>query len=471
VAKWRELGNVTRQQWADVLQAARSPLHIVADRAYDAAAPHTALCLAMLHVESQFGTAFNANSSANQNFLNLRPPIGGGFMAFPTAVDGIRAWRERITSPTYKNGIYAGTTTIEELIHIYAPSTDGNREDQYVASIKADLDRWGVEEGFEPEPTSGPRIVLNPGHRNATGGNEEERNLTPALADSYFRAFKAAGFEVINLGDTAGGLDAACRRMVDAIEDAPGDVVLLDLHYEGSSAPGVFAIVPDITGLVTNAQVIQDRLDTWENNSKDRDLARAIATEISQRTGLGLRQGVREPGMMDESETGVGGDGFRLATFAYTSPLRRKAVRLVVEHGNHTLGVDRAIIFKNNFTTLCAEAAVAAVKKLYGGSTAPADPQFPRPAAISWKRGDTGVFDLNGTPALAFLFEVKSAVDGLTPQVSATVKKAVGPPIPLGQSVIAIGSYRGGPNRDPFVVLDGGGRVPHASVTPALPLP
>ena len=62
-------------------------------------------------------------------------------------------------------------------------------------------------------------------------------------------------------------------------------------------------------------------------------------------------------------------------------------------------------------------------------------------------------------------------VDSIIPQVSATSERAVGPEIGKDQSLIAIGSYRGGPNRQPWVVLEGGGRVPHTSVAPELPLP
>jgi len=249
-----------------------------------------------------------------------------------------------------------------------------------------------------------PRIILNPGHRNSTGGNHEEAEWTPALADAYFDAFSAAGYETINLGDTNGGLDETSRRMAAAIQSAPGDCVLLDLHYEGSPVPGVFVIIPDVTGLTTGAPVAQPPLDTWNNNAKDREVGKAIALKIAQKTGLNLRtSGVREPGLMDESQTGVGGQGYRLATMAYTAPYHFRAVRLVVEHGNHTINPDRAIMLRMGPTTgfpkACAAAAVEAVNAIYGKPDTE-----PQPAPIWWDKDDVGGQKRPGDGAVAYAF-------------------------------------------------------------------
>jgi hypothetical protein len=313
------------------------------------------------------------------------------------------------------------------------------------------------------------RVILNPGHRNTTGGNAEEQAFTPKLADAYFRAFSAAGYETVNLGDTNGGLDEACRRMAAQIKSAPGLCVLLDLHLEGSSAPGVFSIVPDITGLITGAPVLQDPNDTWENNSKDRELAAAISGNISNATGLKLRTGIRQPGIMDESETGVGAEGFRLATFAYTSPYRLKATRLVVEHGNHIVQPDKSIIFAPGFPEKCAAAAVAAVKTVYGDA-GPTPPVFAEPAPISWKEGDIGLQDLNGAAALAFKIQVKVIRKAITPMVSEDDETQAGPLRKKNTLLTAIGAYRDddGPA---VVVLRDKSRVRRSDVRPLVPLP
>ena len=49
------------------------------------------------------------------------------------------AWRERITNPAYKNGIYARTVTVSDLINDFAPTSDDNDEAAYVASIERDV--------------------------------------------------------------------------------------------------------------------------------------------------------------------------------------------------------------------------------------------------------------------------------------------------------------------------------------------
>lgn len=156
---WRSYGDMDPSLWASALRVHQSPLAPIADAAYRAAQPHTALCLAMMRVESRFGTAFNANKAENKNYLNLRPPDGDGYMAFQTPVQGIAAWRERITSPTYKLGVYARTVTLEDLIHAYAPSSDNNNEAAYVASIEADLKRWNITTPKE-EPVSDTTTVV-----------------------------------------------------------------------------------------------------------------------------------------------------------------------------------------------------------------------------------------------------------------------------------------------------------------------
>jgi hypothetical protein len=119
--------------------------------AWAAAGEHSALALAMLFVESKYGTAFNRNSPGNKNALNLRPPIGGGYLAFPTWAAGVAAWRERLTSATYKGGIYARTTDLLSLISdAYAPASDDNDPGAYVALIVARFDRWGIVPKEEP---------------------------------------------------------------------------------------------------------------------------------------------------------------------------------------------------------------------------------------------------------------------------------------------------------------------------------
>ena len=112
-----------------------SPLVAVAEDTYTAARPHTRLALGMMGIESRWFTQFNRNVKANNNPFNLKYPDRDAFMTFFSPAEGVKAWKERITSPTYKDGVYARTQTLEELIHVFAPEYDDNREDEYVAFV------------------------------------------------------------------------------------------------------------------------------------------------------------------------------------------------------------------------------------------------------------------------------------------------------------------------------------------------
>ena len=190
-----------------------------------------------------------------------------------------------------------------------------------------------------------PLIILAAGHRNTSGGNEEEASWTPALLAAYEAAFTSAGYTVFpiqeNDGDsnptyTNGSLDVVTKIGANRMDSWAGDGVYLDLHYEGSPAPGVFCIVPDGVGL--SSVVATPDADSFAGNPLDVALAKTIAGNISAVTGLQLRtSGVVVPGVMSEKQTGVGIDGYRLATMAYTARVRDRLVRLVVEHGNHMI--------------------------------------------------------------------------------------------------------------------------------------
>lgn len=153
---WRTFGDVPLAVWQTTIRAAGGPELLAAESSWQAAKPHSALALAMLRAESNYATDFNLNRPENLNPLNLRPPSGGGYMSYPSYPAALRAWRERITSPDYKGGVYARTTTIADLIRVYAPSSDNNNEAGYVRTIETLFNKWGVS------GTSGP-ATPNPG--------------------------------------------------------------------------------------------------------------------------------------------------------------------------------------------------------------------------------------------------------------------------------------------------------------------
>ena len=471
MTKWREIGNFTLDTWTQTLKAAGSPLFAASSDAYEAAKPHTGLCLAMLRVESQFGLAFNANRASNKNYLNLRPPAGGGYLAFPTAVDGIRAWRDRITSPTYKEGIYARTGTIEELIHVYAPSFDNNNEAEYVASIKRDLGRWGISLTGEPIPEQGPVVF----------GNVPKPPIIELICS---KPFEGAGFYRVSPRDNVG----VCEH----ITDGRGSVEFYHQFFSTGGERAADALVDFVIGRDGRIAMLNDWRGTrapWANGNKlglEGDGPRFLQTfgvaGIDQRLVSIEHEGTAAedwtPAMWSAA---VALDAWLFDQMGIrydTYPIHQKYG--VVTHmlhseftnkGGNALDECPGRFLKQRITRFQSE--VRAVMKAHQSSVAgvPSPNPFAKPSPITWKRGDTGTFDLNGTPALAFVLQVKCTATKVTPRVSATNKKAVGPDLKKGDTAIAIGSYHGGPEQLPFVVLDGGGRVPYKSVRPLVPLP
>jgi len=162
---------------------------------------------------------------------------------------------------------------------------------------------------------------------------------------------------------------------------------------------------------------------------------------------------------MDEDETGVGEDGFRLGMFAYTSPHRAKAVRLVVEHGNLSHQQDTAIINRPDFTERCAAAAVDAFTEVFG------EP-LPQPGPINWQVGDVGIGVLNGAKVLRMVEEV-TAVRDTQPRCGASTRsKRFGPKIREGETRRVVGTL----NSNWVFVDNGDGLFPRASRSAFRPL-
>lgn len=191
------------------------------------------------------------------------------------------------------------------------------------------------------------KFAINYGHRNLTGGGAYgESDKTPVLGDAIRDALIAAGHEVFVVQEwdddpddsyTQGNLDVI-GKLVRRIDAQHGPLTaFLDIHMEGNSAGigGIFSIVPDADGLTWFTGSAVQSGDRYEDNSTDVALATAIAKYCGSIKGVGVRTGgVVVPGVMSETQTGVGGDGWRLAVFGSTYPLRDHCARLVVECGN-----------------------------------------------------------------------------------------------------------------------------------------
>ena len=384
---WRDLGNVSLADFRAELDRLDSPMLDEAETIHEAARPHSALCLAMMWVEQKYATLSSIPTSF-RNPLSLAKPDGtpedgdDRWERFESWTEGVRGWRERITSPDYKPsnpGVYARTTTLEDLIGVFAPPSE-NLTGRYVDQVR---ERMAAVGGDTPLPRAKPKILLTRGH-GTTGDTgavfenqiEEEHNkrIVPALA----LALRGAGYDVTTfpenpVQDVPGDLDTEGMFANQWMARTSGDKVMIDCHLELSPNQGIFAIIPDGEGLITGANVAQLPHDTWNNNVGDRKLGKFFVEEISRRTGLPVRQnGVREPGLMDESQTfvGQGGGGAhlpsRLAMFAYTSPFCDSAHRLVVEFGN--LVHDGAFFGAADFPNRVGQAAIAALAHVFGDS-------------------------------------------------------------------------------------------------------
>jgi hypothetical protein len=153
---WRHLGDVPRSAFRSEFARLGSPMLDEADAIHEAARPHSALCLAMMWVEQKFAT-LSSIPTAFHNPLSLARPDGSPadgddrWERYDSWADGVRAWRERITSTTYKPsnpGVYARTTTLEDLIEVYAPPSE-NDSGRYVRQVR---ERLAAVQGETPDP-------------------------------------------------------------------------------------------------------------------------------------------------------------------------------------------------------------------------------------------------------------------------------------------------------------------------------
>lgn len=207
---WRTLSDVPHATWQAVIRAAGGPDEL-ATVGYAAARPHSALLLGMMGVESRWATTERLNKLANKNPLNLKMPLrpdgtrSPGFMAFGSWAAGVKAARERITSDTYGGGVYARTTTLAELIHVFAPASDNNNEQRYVRDVTAYVGSWpreeepdvldGIEFGAVPHPDYENRII--PSSDNSAWNDLGARDVKAVVwhrmlgslwgTDGYFR--------------------------------------------------------------------------------------------------------------------------------------------------------------------------------------------------------------------------------------------------------------------------------------------
>jgi hypothetical protein len=146
---WRTYGDIPIETFRAELERVNSPMLPDADAIWAATRPHSALALAMMWTEQRYATYKESPIPASyHNPLSLAKPTGGNldganrWERYGSYVTGALAWKDRITSPTYKNGIYANTGTLADLVRVYAPAHDNNDTNLYIDTVQALLQKW-----------------------------------------------------------------------------------------------------------------------------------------------------------------------------------------------------------------------------------------------------------------------------------------------------------------------------------------
>lgn len=203
----------------------------------------------------------------------------------------------------------------------------------------------------EAAPRARPRILLRAGHRDASGGNAVEKELTDDMCLAYMAEGRRRGYDITwynatldqdNLPTSSvadlGGV-AASMGAILAIWGTSGNLsMMLDLHYDGATSV-IHAIPPGVESLTggklrSGFSFGAPNADTTENNTLDVKVGAAWAAHCRAATGYGVYIGTWQvPGIMRECETGVGRGGDRLGIMGGTARARKTCVRLVLEHG------------------------------------------------------------------------------------------------------------------------------------------
>lgn len=224
----------------------------------------------------------------------------------------------------------------------------------------------------EPVPPSAAvRVVYAAGHHNTAGGNAAEiQAMGPLTGEMYRQFLPYAGFTQVVMtpdgpdadgdpgdGTYAGSYNDIARAVVALDQSGQTVEYFWENHNEGAeaSARGLFVIAP------------------WWDSANDHDydvrdrLGPLIGRHVSAATGLPLRTtGTYAPGIMLETETGVGGQGYRLGMFANSASIKDHCTRFIIEFGNRQSSLDAALMHQPTFNAQAAHAVVAALAEYAG---------------------------------------------------------------------------------------------------------
>jgi N-acetylmuramoyl-L-alanine amidase CwlA len=439
MTSWRDIGPVPFDVWNATILDADGPGQLAARSSWDAAGEHSALALAMLKAESSYGTDFNANTRENLNPLNLRPPSGDGYMAYQSYPAAIRAWRERLTSIAYKNGIYERTETLDELIHVYAPGSDNNDEAAYVATIERLFDHWGIAPKGEPMAIVAKEC---PVEIAVLTGDAPNRPALPMPSPSWVT--------VHEVGNTSPGAD----------EDMHRDFV----HNGGGAAQVSFHFVVGPTKAI---QLIYLNENAWHasdgfNGTGNRD---SIAIETIQ---IGDFDTTLSHLSWLIAELFRNPKRFAFRTdVAVIDDLPSDDARNRIKQHNHWAPD------KKNCPQFIRERGLwlpllNAVDAELHGSDAPG---YATPEPVPWKKGDTGMTKLGDAGVYLVTAQVKAIRDTQPRKYASGKAERTGPEIKVGKSVVVTASLTvpNGKRKEHWYTREDGSRLSAAAFTPKLP--
>lgn len=185
---WRGLGKVPYETWRDVILGAGGLPEYAAYEVWLALGDDSALALQQLREESSFASDFEAIPADWWNAWNLQ--IDGKGIKNKNAVEAAKAWRSRVYDPSYKNGVYANTDTIEEFFNAYAPEWDNNDTEAYIRESVDGINRLGLLSsggGNSPVALSIRQMMIPAGNVNRPGTklNDEPLWITIHETSNY----------------------------------------------------------------------------------------------------------------------------------------------------------------------------------------------------------------------------------------------------------------------------------------------
>jgi N-acetylmuramoyl-L-alanine amidase len=364
---------ISPARFEQILHSAASPAADSARAMYEAIVAtgvDPAFALAFFKHESQFGSVgvchdFDTHSPGNTRssrigvtgFVDV--PGKGRYVKYGDWVTGMRDACYRLVDPVFDYAT-ARATSIEQILPIWAPTSDSNSPQVYIQSVVNLMNGWSdLATGQETSstPSMKLKIALSAGHHNTDGGSPVEQAITGPLCHYYADAFRALGHDVRvitpqdGLGYSPIGLQEVAQKVVDWAAAGWQPDLYLETHTQGladTTVRGCFGIYPD-----------------WGNDI-DLEVRNGLAARVCQAINRAVGIPIYQAGVMSEKSTGVGISGYRLGIFLVTAPVAGHTTRLIIEHGAHSNPQDRAILQDPANQKKIAQASAAAIVTYFG---------------------------------------------------------------------------------------------------------